>query len=160
MMTEMTVKQYKTPIMKRIGGVLMLAAGALFLAATLYYAIQDIPLWVFGRQAKAEVVELWVEQLNQIEGREGGDLQFSYNLKYQFTAPSGKTITRTTKASASEWSGMWEGQKIDILYFPLYPNMNRLDDTRWSFFLTCTYIPLIAFGIIGLRVGWYMLRTP
>lgn len=160
MMTEMTFKQYKTPIMKRIGGVILLAIGALFLAATFYFAAQDVPLWVFGKQTKAEVVDLWVVQLNELEGREGGDLQFSYNLKYKFTTPGGNVVTADATAGPMEWSGMWEGQKVDIVYFPLYPDLNRLDDSRWALVLSCTYIPLIAIGILGLRVGWYMLRTP
>jgi hypothetical protein len=146
--------------MKRIGGVLLLAIGVLFLAATFYYAVQDIPLWVFGRQTKAEVVELWVEQLNQLEDRQDGELQFSYNLKYQFTTPNGRVITKNTTAGATEWSSMSEGNEVDIIYFPLYPGLNRLDDTRWAFFLSCIYIPLVVVGIIGLRVGWYMLTSP
>ena len=160
MMTDMTLKQYKTPVFKRIGGALLLLIGVLFLAATFYYAVQDIPLWVFGRQAKAEVIELWVEQLNQLEGREGGELQFSYNLKYRFTTPGDKVITKNSTAGPMEWSSMWEGQQIDIVYFPLYPTLSRLDDSRWTFFLSCTYIPLIIIGIVGFRVGWYMLKSP
>jgi hypothetical protein len=160
MTTELTYNQYKTPVMKRIGGVLVLAVGIVFIAITFYYAVKDVPLWVFGRQTKAEVVELWVEQLNQLEGREDGVLHFSFNVKYQFTTPGGKLITKNTTTSANEWSGMWEGQKIDILYLPSYPNLNRLDDKRWALFLSCTYIPLIAIGAIGLRVGWYMLKSP
>lgn len=160
MTTELTFRQYKTPVFKRIGGVIMLIVGIIFLVFTFYYAAKDVPLWVFGRQTKAEVVELWVEQLNQLEGKQSGELQFSYNLKYQFTTPGGKVITKNTTAGANEWSGMWEGQQIDIIYFPLFPGFNRLDDSRWAFFLSCTYIPLIVVGIIGLRIGWYLLKTP
>ena len=160
METELTFRPYKIPVMKRIGGVLLLAMGLMFLAFTSYYAAKDIPLWVFGKQTKAEVVEIWLEQLNELEGREDGVLNFSYNVKYQFTTPNGDLITKTATTSAIEWSGMWEGQKIDIVYFPLYPELSRMDDSNWVLFLSCTYIPLIAIGIIGLRVGWYMLRTP
>jgi hypothetical protein len=160
MTTELTFSQYKTPVMKRIGGILLLIVGILFLAITFYYAVKDVPLWVFGRQTKAEVVELWVEQLNQLEGRKDGVLNFSFNVKYQFSTPGGKLITKNTTASANEWSGMWEGQKIDIIYLPFYPNLNRLDDKRWALFLSCTYIPFIVIGTIGLRVGWYMLKSP
>lgn len=160
MTTELTFRQYKTPVMKRIGGIFIIAVGFLFLAATVFYAAQDFPLWIFGRQTKAEIVELWVEQLNQLENRQDGELKFSFNVKYIFTTPSGKTITKSTQASPNEWSGMWEGQKIDIVYLPIYPNMNRLDDSRWALFLTCTYIPLLAIGIIGIRIGWYMLKSP
>lgn len=159
-MTKQNEKEYKPPIMKRIGGVFLLAVGLFFIGATFYYGAKDIPLWVFGKQTKAEVVDLWVEQLNQLEGREGGELQFSYNVKYQFTTPNRRVIINNTKAGPMEWSGMWEGQQIDIVYFPLYPNLNRLDDSRWVFFLGCTYIPLIVISIIGLRVGWYMLTSP
>jgi hypothetical protein len=159
-MAELTFKQYKVPVFKRIGGSIVLLIGLLFLAATFYYAAQDVPLWIFGKQTKAEVVELWVEQLNQLEGKEGGELQFSYNLKYKFTTPKGKLITKNTTAGPMEWSAMWEGQQIDIVYFPLYPTLNRRDDSNWTFFLSCTYIPLIIIGIVGFRVGWYMLRSP
>ena len=159
-MAELTLTQYKTPVFKRIGGIVILLIGLFFLSATFYYAAQDVPLWVFGRQTKAEVVELWVEQLNQLEERQDGELQFSYNLKYQFTTPNGRVITKNTTAGVTEWSSMSEGHEIDILYFPLYPNLNRQDDMRWAFFLSCTYIPLIAIGLIGLRVGWYMLTSP
>ena len=159
-MAELTLKHHKTPVFKRIGGVLMLLIGLFFLSVTFYYAAQDVPLWVFGRQTKAEVIELWVEQLNQLEEREDGELQFSYNLKYQFTTPNGKVITKNTTAGPTEWSSMSEGTEVDVIYFPLYPSMNRLDDSRWAFFLTCTYIPLVIIGLIGLRVGWYMIKSP
>lgn len=160
LMTNQNGKEYKPPVMKRIGGVFLFAVGVIFMGATFYYAIKDIPLWVFGKQTKAEVVELWVNQLNQIEGREGGELQFSYNVRYQFTTPKGTVITTNTTAGPMEWSGMWEGQQIDIVYLPLYPNLNRLDDSSWVLFLSCTYFPLIVISIIGLRVGWYMLTSP
>jgi hypothetical protein len=159
-MAELTYRQYKTPVFRRIAGVIMLMIGILFLTITMYYAVKDFPLWIFGRQTKAEVVELWVEQLNQLEGREDGELHFSYNLKYQFTTPSGKVINKNTTAGPTEWSSMSEGKEVDIVYFPLYPDLNRLDDSRWTFFLSCTYIPLIAISAIGLRVGWYMLKSP
>ena len=159
-MAELTIKPYKIPVMKRIGGFLLLALGVMFLAFTFYYAAKDIPLWVFGKQTKAKVVEIWLEQLNELEGREDGVLDFSYNIEYQFTTSDGNVITKTTTTSVNEWSGMWEGQMIDIVYFPLYPELNRLDDSNWALFLSCTYIPLIAIGTIGLRLGWHMLRSP
>ena len=159
-MAELAFRQYKTPVMKRIGGFLLFAMGVVFLAFTTYYAAKDIPLWVFGKQTKAEVVEIWLEQLNELEGRKDGVLDFSYNIKYQFTTTKGDLITKTTTTSGSEWSGMWEGQKIEIVYFPLYPELSRLDDSNWALFLSCTYIPLVAIGIIGLRLGWHMLKAP
>ena len=128
--------------MKPIGGFILLAIRMFFLADTVYYAAKYVPLGVFGRLTKAEVVELWVEQLNQLDGREDGELQFSFNLKYQFATLNGEIITGTAKTSALEWSRMWEGLNIDFLNFPLYPELNHLNDSYWAWFLSCSYLHL------------------
>ncbi len=159
-MTKQNEKKYRPPVMKRIGGVLLLAVGLFIFTAMLYYAAQDFPLWIFGRHTQAEVVETWVERTDNIQEGEGGEFTFDFYLRYQFATSDGQIITKTSKASAIEWSGMGKGQSIDILYFPLYPNLNRLDNSRWVFFLSCTYLPLIVISLIGLRVGWYMLTSP
>ena len=153
-------KEYKPPVMKRIGGVFLLAIGLVVLGFTIFFAAKDFPLWVFGRHTKAEVLDLWVEQVGGLQAKQEGELQFDFFVRYQFTTPGNKVITKTTKASATEWSGMWKGLLIDVVYLPFYPDISRLDDSRWVFFLSCTYIPLIAISIIGLRVGWYMLTSP
>ena len=160
LMTKQNEKEYKPPFMKRIGGGLLFAIGLLVTAVTIFFAAKDFPLWVFGKHVQAEVVETWVERIDNLQDREGGELKFAYYLRYQFTTPGGRVITKTSKASAIEWSNMSEGTSIDIVYFPLYPQLNRLDDSRWVFFLSCTYIPLIVISLIGLRVGWYMLTSP
>jgi hypothetical protein len=159
-MADQNDREYRPPIMKRIGGVFLLGIGLVVLAFTLYFAAQDFPLWVFGKHTKAEVVEIWVERVGEAQERDEGELKFDFYVRYQFTTPGGRVITKTTKASATEWSGMWEGLLIDVVYFPLFPQLNRLDDSRWILFLSCTYIPLIVVGVIGLRVGWYMLTSP
>jgi hypothetical protein len=153
-------KKYRPSIMKRIGGIVLLGIGLVVLAFTLYFAAQDFPLWVLGKHTKAEVVETWVERVDELQGRDEGELKFDFLVRYQFTTPGGQTIAKTTKASPTEWSNMREGLLIDVVYFPLVPNLNRLDDSRWVLFLSCTYIPLIVVSIIGLRVGWYMLTSP
>ena len=160
LMADQNEKEYRPPVMKRIGGVLLLAIGVVVLGITLFFAAKDFPLWIFGKHAKAEVIEIWVERSDEIQERDEGELKFNFFVRYQFTTSRGQTITDTTTASATEWSGMWEGLLIDIVYFPLYPKLNRLDDSRWVLFLSCTYIPLIVVSIIGLRVGWYMLTSP
>ena len=160
LMTKQNEKEYNPPVMKRIGGGLLFAIGLIVVAFTIFFAAKDIPLWLFGRHVQAQVVETWVERTDNLGEREGGDLKFAFYLRYRFTTPSGQVITKTSRASATEWSGMQKGQNIDIIYFPLYPNLSRLDDSRWVFFLSCTYIPLIVVSLIGLRLGWYMLTSP
>lgn len=159
-MADQSDNEYRPPIMKRIGGVLLLTIGAAVFLFTLVFAAKDIPLWVFGKHTQAKVIETWVERTDNLGDREGGELKFRYLVRYRFTPPKGQVITSTSKASATEWSGMGEGQNVEIVYFPLYPNLNRLDDSRWVFFLSCTYIPLIVISVIGLRLGWYMLTSP
>ena len=159
LMGEQNEKAYRPPVMRRIWGGLLLAIGLFVTAFTIFFAARDFPLWVFGKHVQAEVVETWVERTDNLQEREGGELKFAFYLRYQFTTPSGQVITKTSKASATEWSSMSEGAPIDIVYFPLYPQLNRLDDSRWVLFLSCTYIPLIVISIIGLRVGWYMLTS-
>jgi len=159
-MTKQNEKAYKPPVMKRIGGALLLAIGLVIFVVMLSFAVKDFPLWILGKHVQAEVVETWVERTDNIGNREGGELKFDFYLRYQFTTPSGQVVTKTSKASAIEWSGMGKGQTIDIVYFPLYPDLSRLDDSRWVLFLSCTYLPLIVISILGLRVGWYMLTSP
>jgi len=159
-MTKQNEQEYKPPVMKRIGGALLLAIGLVVFVVMLSFAVKDFPLWIFGKHVQAEVVETWVERTDNIGEREGGELKFDFYLRYQFTTPGGQVVTKTSKASAIEWSGMGKGQNIDIVYFPLYPDLSRLDDSRWVLFLSCTYLPLIVISIIGLRVGWYMLTSP
>ena len=153
-------KGYRPPFMRKIWGGLLFTIGLLVTAFTLFFAAKDFPLWVFGKHVQAEVVETWVERTDNLQEREGGELKFAFYLRYQFTTPGGQVITKTSKASATEWSSMTKGAPIDIVYFPLYPQLNRLDDSRWVLFLSCTYIPLVVISVIGLRVGWYMLTAP
>ena len=153
-------KEYRPPVMRKIGGGLLFAIGLLVTAFTIFFAVKDLPLWVFGKHTQAVVVDTWVERIDNLGDREEGELKFAYYLRYQFTLPGGQVITKDAKASATEWSSMAKGAQIDIVYFPLYPHLNRLDDSRWVLFLSCTYIPLIVVSLIGLRVGWYMLTSP
>jgi len=151
--------EYKVPIAKRIGGALLAIIGIVFLAFTLFYMMKDIPLWLFGKEAKAEVVELWVERTDKLQERDGGERSFSYFLRYQFRTSKEELITASAKASSMEWSGMQEGQNIDIVYFPLYPDLNRLDDSQWSLLLACSYIPLIILGVVFLRIGRHVFNS-
>jgi hypothetical protein len=53
--------------------------------------------------------------------------------------------------------GRVKGGPIDVVYFPLYPTFNRLDETRFIPVLACAYIPLILLGWVGLAVGRYLV---
>lgn len=159
-MTNQKEKEYRPPIMKRVGGVLVFMIGLATAAFTLYFAAKDLPLWVFGKHTQAEVTKIWYEQTSQATERPEGIQDFLFYISYQFTTPNGKVVTGKSKTSAVEWSSMWEGLKIDIVYFPLYPRLNRLDDSSWVLFLSCSYVPLLVISFIGFKLGRYLLTSP
>jgi hypothetical protein len=142
------------PVIRLLGGGLVLIV-ALFLTALLALQLsRDLALWVFGSEVKADVVDRWVEQIGD---EDEGELQFEYYLRYQFTVANGQTLTGTTTLSVSEWAG-GDGGQVDVVYFPPYPQHNRLDDSRYVPLLACSYVPLILIAGAVLAAGWQLLR--
>lgn len=55
--------------------------------------------------------------------------------------------------------GMEEGAPIGVVYFPLYPAHNRLDESPYIPILACAYVPLVLFGVgVGIT-GRRLLRS-
>ena len=142
------------PVVRFLAGGLFLAV-ALFLAGLLAWQLaQDLALWVFGREVKADVIERSVVQLGD---QDEGELQFHYYLQYRFDASNGQTVTSTTTVSMNEWASDDEGQ-VDVIYFALYPAHNRLDDSRYVPLLACLYVPVILIALAMLAAGWQLFR--
>ena len=57
----------------------------------------------------------------------------------------------------SGMGGLEQGSPVDVVYFPLYPNHNRLDESRFMPLLACSYVPLIMLSLAGLAAGRYLL---
>lgn len=55
--------------------------------------------------------------------------------------------------------GMVEGQGVDIVYFPLYPVHNRLDESRFVALLACAYLPFVFVGVSAIIVGLRIARS-
>jgi hypothetical protein len=47
---------------------------------------------------------------------------------------------------------------LAVVYFPLYPAHNRLDESRYIPLLACAYVPLILFSLGALGAGWRLVR--
>jgi hypothetical protein len=47
---------------------------------------------------------------------------------------------------------------LDVVYFPLYPQHNRIQESRFISVLACAYVPLVILAWAALGVGWYLLR--
>ncbi len=54
--------------------------------------------------------------------------------------------------------GMREGERIAVVYFPPFPQHNRLDESRFIAMLACTYVPLVILGVVSLVFGWRLFR--
>ena len=144
------------PVIRLLGGGLVLVVALIVAALLALQLARDLAIWVLGREVKAEVVDIWVEQLGE---QDEGELEFEYYLQYSFTARSGETITKTTTVSASEWAGgSEEGGQIDVVYFPSYPQHNRLDDARYVPLLACSYVPALLIAGALLVAGWQLFR--
>ncbi len=54
--------------------------------------------------------------------------------------------------------GLQEGGTIAVVYFPLIPQHNRLDESRFVTMLACTYVPIVLVGVASLIAGWRLFR--
>jgi hypothetical protein len=54
--------------------------------------------------------------------------------------------------------GLEVGNPVAVVYLPMYPAHNRLDDSRFIPAMACAYVPLLLLGSGGLVVGWRSLR--
>ena len=52
-------------------------------------------------------------------------------------AENGQVITRTSSVGVEEWSLLGEGSSVAVVYFPLYPIHNRLDEFVPAQFRDC-----------------------
>ena len=75
-----------------------------------------------------------------------------------FTTPVGQTLTSVSSIGVNEWGSLDEGDGIAVVYSPLYPAHNRLDDRRFVPVYACTYIPTAVLGWAGLMFGWRLLQ--
>ena len=142
---------------KTIAGVLILVLGLVCLTVLVVNLARDLSIWVLGRRVTAKVVDSWYEMVDVADGAE---FTARYFVTYEFATPAGKAITGTTQLGGMEWSALGVGSPVDIVYFPLYPLHNRLDDTRFILLLAITYVPIIFLTWVGLTLGCYLLRRP
>ena len=157
---------------------LLLVGSLVCLAGVSTNMAQDISIWVLGRHTTAEVVDAWIKQIND-DAREP---TFQYFVRYRFTTSRGQVFTGTSRVGVQEWAGLGMGGPVaavyqeqenvpqysagglaergtvTVVYFPLYPAHNRLDESRFIPILACAYMPLIFLGWIGLAAGRHLVR--
>jgi len=171
---------FETNNIKRIFGGLLLLGSIVFAAFLIFSLAKDLAIWGFGRQVSAVSLDRWTEETSEEGAREK---TFQYFIKYQFETDDGRLITRVTSVGAREWVGFGMpgessivyqeqetvpaddmrnaqlGNRIDVIYFPLYPEHNRLNDLRYIPLYLCLYIPTLVLSLIGIRIGWSLVRS-
>ena len=60
--------------------------------------------------------------------------------------------------SLDEWSDLYRGTPLTIGFFPLYPEHNRLNDTRFLPLHTTAYLAALAISAIALIIGRELLK--
>ncbi len=55
--------------------------------------------------------------------------------------------------------GMEEGQGVDVVYLSLYPEHNRLDESRFVTLLACAYMPFVFVGVTMIFGGLRLIRS-
>lgn len=160
-------------LFKRVGGIILLILGLAGAGFLVYQLGRDLTIWVLGRHAPAYVTEKWVERT---ETSTEEQLEFNYYLEYVFETRRGAVVTTTKPVSVNEWGGtlpparkipeeppsfvanqsLVQDRPIDVVYFPLYPRHNRIDDSRYVPFLLLTYVPVIGITFALLALGQYL----
>jgi hypothetical protein len=135
---------------------MLLLVGLAAAAFVLGSLAADLSLWLLGRRTNATIVDQWAERVGE---REEGELTFRYFVRYEFTAPGGQVIKKTSPVSVFEWGAMETGGPVSAVYFPLYPAHTRLEEGRFIPILLCSYLPLAFVGWAGLWGGWHLVHS-
>jgi len=74
---------------------------------------------------------------------------------------SGSPVVYREQKHVPEFSvgGLEESSPVDVLYFPLYPRHNRLDDSRFIPLLLAAYIPILCLALVGTLGGWNLIAS-
>jgi len=167
--------------LKRLGGLPLAAAGLVMLTVVGLNLARDASLWILGWRTEARVVDAWIEQ--GADDRRGVPVYHWY-VRYQFTTSAGRMVTGSSRMAAQEWTALGlrnpvglavQGQGstgesrgktleevslVDVVYFPVYPAHNRLDQSRFVPILACAYVPLIILGWAGVAAGRRLFQSP
>lgn len=148
------------PLLKRLIGVVLLSLALILVVVVAWQFALDASLWFLGRQVEAVVVDSDAEVIRSdvVAGEEDEvELSFRYLITYEFVTPAGQTIRRTSTVAPAEWVG--KGARVSAVYFPLAPQHNRLDQSRYVPLLACGYLPLVILAGTAVLAGWRMVRS-
>lgn len=136
---------------RRIAGIFILLIG-LFISVVIVKTMwRDIPVWFFGEKVSGFLVEMWTENYKD-------DINPVYYFEYEFVTEEGEKFTGISRVPGDEWGNYVEGSELAVVYSPLNPSNNRLDDSRFVPFFFCSYIPFILFCWFAFALGREMIE--
>lgn len=136
-----------------IGGLLLAALGVGLLIVFVNFSYKDFSIWFFGKEVTGMVEKTYYVQTGEADGVR----TYEYYIDYFFTAQDGETYQGTTELSISEYGMFREGGDVKVLYSPVNPSINRVDDSRFMPILFCSYIPVFIIVLLLLINGWRLV---
>jgi hypothetical protein len=98
---------------------------------------------------KTIAAQEWVGVGHGSQGRAGVDF---YSGEAQ--GPAAPVYQEQEHLSEMVAGGLMSAAQVDVVYFPLYPAHNRLQESRFVPLLACTYVPFLALAglvLVGAR---------
>ena len=136
-----------------LGGLLLAAVGIGLLIVFINFSYKDFSIWFFGKEVIGTVEKTYYVQT----GEDAGVRTYQYYIDYVFTTEDGETYQGTTELSINEYGLFREGGDVKVLYSPLSPTNNRVDDSRFVPVLFCSYIPVFLIILLTLVSGWRLI---
>lgn len=103
---------------------------------------------------KAVSVQEWVGVSSGAQGKTTVDF---YDGQTQ--APAAPVYREQEHLTEFNAGGVTEGGTLNVVYFPLYPAHNRMEESRFIPLLACTYLPFFLLSGVALAAARHLLRA-
>jgi hypothetical protein len=101
---------------------------------------------------KTVAAQEWVGVGHGSQGRAGVDFYTG-----EAKGPAAPVYQEQEHVSEMVEGGLMSAAEVDVVYFPLYPAHNRLEESRFVPLLACTYVPFLALAGMALLAGRRLL---
>jgi hypothetical protein len=104
---------------------------------------------------KTVAAQEWVGVGQGAQGQGGADFYSG-----DAVGPAAPVYQEQEHLSEFAAGGLMSAPTVDIVYFPLYPEHNRLEESRFVPILACTYVPLLVVTVLALLAARGLLGGP
>jgi len=97
---------------------------------------------------KPVAAQEWVGVGHGAQGQGGADFYSG-----DAVGPAAPVYQEQEHLSEFAAGGLMSAPTVDIVYFPLYPQHNRLEESRFLPLLACTYVPFLVVAVLALMAA-------